>query len=202
MPPREFVIGDTHFHCRNLIATQSRPEDNDELIIANWRRIVAPEDVVYHLGDLAYGTNASVKDVAPELTGRKVLVLGNHDRRSPDFYRGLGFFVVVTQARLPLDQRLEGLPSERELILTHEPLRKVWPGRVNIHGHTHFTEMQSEVPGDPYINVSADATQFCPVNMKEIRRRAVDILAQRSVIEQMEIIATPEGPGEWNSLGR
>jgi len=79
MPPREFVIGDTHFRCRNLVTTQCRPEDNDERIIANWQRLVEPEDVVYHLGDLAYGTNASVKGVVPELPGQKVLVLGNHD---------------------------------------------------------------------------------------------------------------------------
>jgi calcineurin-like phosphoesterase family protein len=200
MPPREFVIADTHFACRNLVSTQCRPEDNDERIIANWQRLVQPEDVVYHLGDLAYGTNACVKGVVPELPGHKVLVLGNHDRRSPDFYRGLGFVVVVTQLRLPLDPRTEGRYAERELILTHEPLRKVWGGRVNVHGHTHFTQMQSEIPADPYINVSVDATGFSPTPMKEIRRRAVAILADKAVVDDLQFIATPEGPGEWNSL--
>ena len=200
MPPREFVIADTHFACRNLVSTQCRPEDNDERIIANWHRLVEPEDVVYHLGDLAYGTNASVKGVAPQLPGRKALVLGNHDRRSPDFYRGLGFICVVTQLRLPLDQRIDGLPSERELILTHEPLRRVWPGRVNVHGHTHFTAMQSGIPGDPYINVSVDATQFAPVTMKEIRRRAVAVLSQRSAMADCRFVSYGDEAGERTCL--
>lgn len=179
--PKEFLIGDTHFGDRNLVAAGVRPADNDDRIIENWRRVVGENDVIYHLGDIAYGTNAQVRQVIQSLPGVKVLVLGNHDRRKPSYYRGAGFAVVVTQLRLPIDQRTEGMYSEREIIVTHEPLRKVWGGRVNVHGHTHVTEMRSQEDNYPYINLSAEAVRFTPVNMKAVRRMAVSILAAKEM---------------------
>src|SRR5438309_1522310 len=87
---RRFIIGDTHWghsmiqkHCR-------RPPDVDKLICRNWIRLVQEEDLVIHLGDVAFNF-VKLKGLLDGLPGRKVLVLGNHDSHTITWYMANGF---------------------------------------------------------------------------------------------------------------
>ena len=49
-----YVISDTHFLHDNTIKYCNRPEDYNERIIENWRKVVSDEDTVIHLGDVRF----------------------------------------------------------------------------------------------------------------------------------------------------
>lgn len=52
----------THFNHTNIIRFCSRPfkdvEHMNETLIANWNRVVGPDNIVFHLGDFCLGGSA------------------------------------------------------------------------------------------------------------------------------------------------
>lgn len=53
-------IADTHFNHENIIKYCDRPFSNtkemNEYIIQKWNSVAKEDDVVYHLGDVGFGT--------------------------------------------------------------------------------------------------------------------------------------------------
>ena len=66
---RRWVTGDTHFGHTNLQKHTRRPADVDELIVTAWRRLIRPEDLVIHLGDVAFG-HVDLPELLSTLPGR------------------------------------------------------------------------------------------------------------------------------------
>ena len=104
-----FFTSDTHFgHANTFLKFQNpdgspmRPftsvEEMDETMIARWNGIVTPQDKIYHLGDVAFGPNDHFAKILRRLAGRKRLILGNHDKRTPKEYAE--FFDDVYSSRL------------------------------------------------------------------------------------------------------
>ncbi len=125
---REWLITDTHFDHDNIGVYCDRPEGWIERILKNWRTMVAPEDVVIHLGDIMVGNRRSLLDLMNSLPGHKVLIRGNHDDKSPMWYirNGLAFAT-------------DGL-AHKGVTFTHRPSPVLYPGTdINIHGHVHNT---------------------------------------------------------------
>jgi calcineurin-like phosphoesterase family protein len=60
-----FFTADTHFNHSNIIGYCDRPFKNinkmDEEIINKWNRKVSREDIVHHLGDVAYLSYEDIK---------------------------------------------------------------------------------------------------------------------------------------------
>lgn len=92
-PANTWVVSDNHFGHNNIVGFCHRPEDHEQVMIAEWRKEVPDDATVLHLGDLAYRNNGFFKNiVAKELTGaRKLLIKGNHDKQRFSFYRDCGF---------------------------------------------------------------------------------------------------------------
>jgi calcineurin-like phosphoesterase family protein len=93
-----WVTSDTHYGHENIIAYCNRPEDVEQVMIAEWRKVAQPGRTMLHLGDLCYRGNARFKALIAkkELTGegladRNLLVSGNHDGQRYSFYRDCGF---------------------------------------------------------------------------------------------------------------
>lgn len=122
-----WLISDTHFNHDKIATYCDRPENFTDLIIKRWQEVVKPEDLVIHLGDVAIGNRRKVKDILAELPGRKVLVLGNHDRQhGPDWWMDQGFSFACQAMKY------------RNCWLTHEPSTSLADGcQLNIHGHLH-----------------------------------------------------------------
>ena len=93
---KTWVVSDTHFGHENIVGFCHRPEDHEQVMIAEWRKEVPDDATVLHLGDLAYKSNARFRALtSKELTGaRKLLILGNHDRQRYSFYKTSGFQIV------------------------------------------------------------------------------------------------------------
>ena len=76
-----YITADTHFGDDGSIRRyEGRPFQNgdemNEALIANWNRVVGPEDTVYHLGDLVSGLGRQETEaIVKRLKGKKILIV-------------------------------------------------------------------------------------------------------------------------------
>ena len=81
-----FLTSDTHFRHKNILEYCGRPffsmEHMERELIRNWNSVVGVDDTVYHLGDFSMNHKYHA-DIVPQLNGKKILVLGNHDKSGP-----------------------------------------------------------------------------------------------------------------------
>ena len=151
-------IGCTHFHHPNIIRYCDRPfssvREMDTALVKNWNRVVRERDIVFHLGDFAFGKRPL--SWLNLLNGRVIFIKGSHDRT------GMPFFVLhfhfLTNA----------------FLLIHDPkdAPKDWTGWV-IHAHLHNNDMANY----PFINrdkrrinVSAELINYTPIGLGAIER--------------------------------
>lgn len=91
-----FVISDNHFLHEKIISYCTRPfankDEQDEKMRRIWNATVKENDIVIHLGDLVFtaGQSEKVKYILNSLNGRIILVRGNHDRKSMNYYLSNG----------------------------------------------------------------------------------------------------------------
>ena len=178
-----WLISDTHFNHDNIATYCNRPANFTDLLIRRWQAVVKPGDLVIHLGDVAIGNRRKVKDILAELPGRKVLVLGNHDRmHGPDWWMEQGFDFACQALKY------------RNVWLTHEPSTSLADGcEVNVHGHLHnFMEKDEEgrvkamhgiyKPKSFHLLFAVEYTNYFPVNFDKFvahpERFKADIYAQ------------------------
>jgi calcineurin-like phosphoesterase family protein len=155
--PRTFVIADTHFGHRQVIEFEkgSRPfntiEEHDEALVERWNTTVTKRDLVWHLGDVVFGTAGF--ELLGRLNGIKKLVMGNHD-------------IYSTPRYLKYFNKVYGTTSIGGVILSHVPIH---PDHFrncigNVHGHLH----NGCVNDYRYHCVSADQTDLTPVLLEPI----------------------------------
>jgi calcineurin-like phosphoesterase family protein len=126
---KEWLITDTHFDHDNIGVYCARPDGWHDLILKNWREIVKPEDVVFHLGDVQVGRKHKLTELLYSVPGTKVLIRGNHDNESCMWYMRNGFSAAV-----------DGM-KYHGVTFTHQPETSLYSGTdINIHGHVHNSE--------------------------------------------------------------
>lgn len=159
-----YLISDTHLNHDNVATYCKRSADFTELIRKNWNNTVKPEDVVIHLGDVGIGDWK--KFDIEGLTGRKILIRGNHDRQhSCQWWMNHGF-----------DACLDAM-IYRNCWLTHEPATTLPEGTtLNIHGHLHNIfdgfHPDTTVPVTSLFNpwqrlFAVEYTKYSPVNFEK-----------------------------------
>ncbi|WP_282826343.1 metallophosphoesterase family protein [Gulosibacter sediminis] len=183
----DFVTSDHHFGHARIIELAERPFASlDEMhgeLIAAWNRLVGPEDVVLHLGDLALGNREESIGVTAALNGRKLLVPGNHDTIS-SVYRCTEAHKQQTRDLLDqwgwevLPENLIGTRSGLHILASHYPYRgdsqseerhaEARPadeGLPLLHGHTHHRNNGAH---GHMFHVGVDGNDFAPVPMTVI----------------------------------
>ena len=178
---KTYFISDTHFNHKNIIKYCNRPfkdiEEMNRVLIENWNNTVTDFDTVFHLGDVALTSESDMKELIQKLKGKKFLIRGNHDKKSKEFFRKVGFgFIPENPLKL----------NKEKLILSHKPLKdtEIPKGYVNVHGHIHNNSLhkinpetnEMEYPEDLYseklhINVSVDVIGFKPISLKELLKK-------------------------------
>ena len=117
-----YFTSDLHFNHKKILEfCPNRPPTLDAMhkeIIAEWNSKVTDEDTVYILGDFSFGNSGETKDMVKQLRGRKVLVMGNHDRRSEQWYLAAGFMVVSKSLLIKIDEFV--------VQLSHYPFKLSW----------------------------------------------------------------------------
>lgn len=126
-PPTTFLISDPHLNHDKIATYCDRPENFTELILKNWAQLLRPIDTTICLGDVAIGNKKSVKDMLAPISGKKILIRGNHDtQHSCQWWMNNGFDFCCDAM------------IYRGMWLTHKPSTSLPEGCVyNIHGHLH-----------------------------------------------------------------
>lgn len=143
-PRKTWVISDTHFNHDKMCEYCDRPEDFGRRIVRHWRKMIDPDDLVYHLGDFYLGRRGGFVDYVDMLPGVKILIKGNHDREKSDWYLNRGFAAVVdcvaVTIRYNVSKNKECFRYMR-VFLSHQPMNIPESFKehktINIHGHFH-----------------------------------------------------------------
>ena len=132
-----WITSDTHFGHRRILNLEHRNrhfldvEEMDSGMISICNETVGKNDIIFHLGDFAFAKKERILEITSQLNGKIYLVLGNHEKRTPDRnWKELGFFQAF-DVPVIIDEMF---------ILTHEPLSQIPDGMINIHGHVHGSE--------------------------------------------------------------
>jgi len=163
-----YVWSDLHLSHTNIIRYCNRPfEDSpdgveamNKLILRNWRETIKGDDTIFNLGDFCFKwSKERLQNTLSNLPGKKILILGNHDRsHGAAWWRDAGFDEVYPYPII----------YKKFYILSHEEvfLNEQMP-YVNIHGHHH----QKSFDRKCYINVSVEQTNYLPISLDEIIER-------------------------------
>lgn len=136
--PNILIISDTHFFHRNLVTYCGRPKDF-ELKIEKGLRMVNPEDTLIHLGDIAMGNDLKAHErfIMP-LACKKILIRGNHDKKSDNWYLNHGWNFVV--------ETFSGKYFNKKILFSHLPQKDDGSFDFNIFGHFHNTNFRKYEP--------------------------------------------------------
>lgn len=136
-----FYISDTHFGHNNVIRFDNRPfrsiSEMESIIVSNWNSTVKDTDTVYILGDFIWSKDENTwMDICDELAGKKVLILGNHDKK--EFSKQLrSRFENITNL-------LEITDSMKHVVMCHYPIpfyrSDYSPDIYMLYGHVHNTK--------------------------------------------------------------
>lgn len=134
---------------------------HDEFLIRSWNSVVSPEDTVYHLGDVAFGSFDTNK-----LNGTKVLVKGNHDPKNNPGFKEVHAHLNVVLEHPHTNEKIQ-------VFLSHHP-HDEWEGNergvLHFHGHTHGT-LPYRVGYENRLDLGVDCWDMRPVSIVEILAR-------------------------------
>lgn len=169
-----YFTSDTHFSHIKIMKYCNRPFKSvshmNETILNNWRETITKKDVVYHLGDVAFGDDDNVERLVKRITtlpGTKYLVLGNHD--IPYRYLYYKAFAEILPPLFTKDFPFPGGKKQR-VLLSHYPLLPddySFRGAINLHGHMHGRLPCTRMLCD----VGVDAWAYKPARLDEILKK-------------------------------
>lgn len=178
-----WFTSDTHFWHRNIIEYTKRPfesvEEMNQELIKRWNSRVAPEDIIFHLGDFAHCGSKKLKEILDSLNGRKFLVLGNHDWRTFKSEASRVWFEgIAQQMYIRIDGRKVYLNHFPYLCFTgtfKTPEEATW----QLFGHVHSGLLNTEFLDKPRLqylfpyqyDVGVDNNNFAPISWKEITKK-------------------------------
>lgn len=167
-----YYTSDLHLFDRSVISSASRPHKNlEEMhkdIIIKWNKKIKNSDTVYILGDLALPRNnketKEVINILNLLNGKKVLIIGNHDR---DLIKNESFNKCFNR----IEEYCRILDEGKKVILFHFPIED-WEskrkGAIHLHGHIHKKKI-NDIKNR--YHVGCDLHKFIPVSLKEIIKK-------------------------------
>ena len=138
---KTWITSDLHFGHKNIMKfcaeTRARFKDDvaymTEAMIGEWNELIGESDTVYILGDVAFCNADDAAKIMRRLNGRKILVQGNHDRKT---LKDSAFNRCFAEVHHYLDINYNGT----KVVMFHYPIAE-WDqmhrGSVHFHGHLH-----------------------------------------------------------------
>ncbi|ESY66335.1 metallophosphoesterase family protein [Mesorhizobium sp. M1050] len=159
-----FFTSDTHFGDPRILRLDRRPFSSlaahDLALAALWNETVGPHDEVWHLGDFAKHSPATVSSLLSSLNGRKHLIVGNND----------GAATIAAAAWASVSHYKELTVDGCLFVLCHYPFRtwnQIGKRSINLHGHSHGRLK----PMTRQYDVGVDSWNFRPVNLAAIKAK-------------------------------
>lgn len=194
MDKKIWFTSDTHFgHIKDFLWSPrgfNSIEEHDEIIIKNWNELVAPEDEVYHLGDVMLNDNEHGLECINCLNGKIHLIVGNHDTSIRiELYKQCPNIVSIDCAKeIKIGKNYFWLCHYPTITANYDD-NKPWAKHlINIYGHTHQTEKFYKIKETSEINpymycVCLDAHNNRPVELNEIIE---DIKNQKMLLDRLQ----------------
>lgn len=177
-----WLISDTHFNHTKLEEWGGRSGDWQEQIYKGLGQI-EPGDTLIHMGDICIGNDQEIHrklfghKVLSGMTGgevwagvKKILVKGNHDRKSDSWYLEHGWDFVVEHFSL----KFHGV----DILFSHRPMHPdMWRYGHNIHGHTHGNNHRAEEyfewydPKGYHIDISPELVGYRPLRLDTLMKK-------------------------------
>ena len=161
-----YIISDTHFLHENITKYANRPENWTEILLTNWNDLVKEKDYILILGDLFLGTKKNIRyflELNP-LNGKKILLIGNHDKFSDGFYNSIGIQTIRNFNQN--DGIIKNAFIYKNIIFSHYPWIPIPNDMYNIHGHVHNHDFIRKE--NRHINVCVEKLDYCPIRLKDI----------------------------------
>jgi calcineurin-like phosphoesterase family protein len=121
-----------------------------------------PEDTLIHLGDICIGDDFKWHSMfIMPLPCIKILVRGNHDRKTDSWYRDHGWTVVCERMYMVLHNKL--------VAFTHKPLQGEGFD-INVHGHLHLGAHRSgeHELDERHMLISSELDKYQPVSLEHV----------------------------------
>jgi calcineurin-like phosphoesterase family protein len=129
-------IGCLHFGHKWMARYRGFQDEfyHDEHLIEEWNKVVHKKDLTYILGDITMETSKHYYQL-DRLKGRKIVVLGNHDKHQD------------VKELLKYVDSVGGMIDYKGFVLTHAPIHpnEISFCRGNIHAHIHHKNELHEV---------------------------------------------------------
>ncbi len=157
-----FFISDTHFDHTNIIKYCKRPfnstSDMNKAMLNNWNGIVKKNDIVFFLGDIAFGRDSRNADYwLSKLNGNIYFIKGNHER--------------ISRKKNVFDKLIAKYKSD-QFFLVHDPknIPEDWKGwAICGHHHNNKTREFPFIDGKKKrINVSVELINYQPLDVDRL----------------------------------
>jgi len=179
-----WLISDTHFNHTKLEDWGGRSGDWQAQILKGLGNIPL-NDTIIHLGDICIGNDSDIHELlfgtwmeyfgVAHKTGvinrrKAILVRGNHDKKSANWYIEHGWDFVCDHIGLVF----HGV----DILLSHRPMPPdTWRWRYNIHGHTHGNMHRDEECTSFYdaknfhIDISPEIVGYAPIRLDTLMKK-------------------------------
>lgn len=163
-----FFIADPHFGHQNIITYENRPYDSveamDHDLIKRWNQVVKAQDEVFVLGDFSFYGKEKTAEIVEQLNGKKTLIMGNHDSRSPKYYYECGFETV---SKYPII-------LEEFWMLSHEPMYiNTNMPYANIFGHVHSNKVYANHSTQSFC-ACVERIDYTPIEFDKIKEKVIN----------------------------
>lgn len=156
-----YFISDLHFGHSYTIEKERKGfnsvDEHNEFMINLLKKTLKNDDELWFLGDLGILGEEEAQRFK-ELSGRKYIILGNHDKCSKNIYKEKYGFDKIYCHPIYLTKRI---------VLSHEPI-PVTPGTINVHGHLHNSVMKNK---NNYINANIHIQNYEMLKIKEVEKK-------------------------------
>jgi calcineurin-like phosphoesterase family protein/2'-5' RNA ligase len=174
-----YLISDLHLDHSNIIHYCARPflssdiNEMNSVLVENWNHVIHDTNVVYFLGDLAFGRGARPAEYwLSKLKGKIQFIRGNHEYGVENSHE----YAILNH-------------HDHHFLLVHDPkhLPIKWDGWV-IHGHVHNNDMKNYpfINGEKRtINVGVELTNYRPVSLDYILSLDLNSIERMDMIDSI-----------------
>ena len=147
-----FIISDTHFWHEFMLDIGIRKKRFEEKILKQLK-LLPPDTILIHLWDICIGMDQYRHDIIKQIPLRKILVKGNHDRKTYGWYLEHWRDFVCDVFTIDL--------YSKKIIFSHEPILNHWYD-INIHWHMHVKFDRDIGRENKWRCYSAEAENYVP----------------------------------------
>lgn len=196
-----FITSDTHFcHDKEFIVYRRGFEnihEHDSQMVDRWNEVVKPDDIVYHLGDIALDDIPQAAKWISYLNGTILLVSGNHDTQAKmNYFKNEchnlmavnGVYNHSFAAMLKLN-KINYYLSHYPTLTSNYDEQYFIQHIISLHGHTHSPKTWEDANNPFLYNVAVDAHGGYPIHIDQI---TADIKSKWEMLKKEQKIAEYE----------